>query len=65
MRAISPGKIRKPCAAYPKSIEILEVRSFHINPAGYIGELGASVGIAAFAGLYFVQIRHCTGGMSP
>ena len=47
------------------SMESLEARSFHINPAGYIPELGTSVGTAAFAGLNFVQIRHCKGGRSP
>lgn len=47
------------------SIAILEVRSFHINPAGYIAEPGTSVATAACSGLNFVQIRHCNGGMSP
>jgi hypothetical protein len=47
------------------SIEILELRSFHANPAGYIAELRTSVGIAAFSGLNFVQMRHCKGGTSP
>lgn len=53
------------CTYLLNSIEILEVRSFHINPAGYIVELGISVGTPAFSGLNFVQIRHCKGGMSP
>ena len=46
------------------SIESFDVRSFHINPAGYIVELGISVGTRAFSGLNFVQIRHCKGGTS-
>ena len=36
-----------------------------MNPAGYIAELGISVGILAPSGLYFVQMRHCKGGTSP
>ena len=52
-------------AYLPNSMEILDVRSFHINPAGYIVELGVSDGIRGFSGLNFVQIRHCRGGMSP
>jgi hypothetical protein len=36
-----------------------------MNPAGYIAELGTSVGSTAFAGMNFVQIRHCKGGTSP
>ena len=48
----------------PKTIEIFELNSFHINPAGYIVEMGTSFGISALAGLNFVQIRHCKGDMS-
>jgi hypothetical protein len=47
------------------SIESFDVRRFHMNPAGYIVELGISVGTTAFSGLNFVQIRHCKGGTSP
>ncbi len=54
-----------PVPYLPNSIESLEARSFHINPAGYISELGTSVGTTALSRLNFVQIRHCNGGMSP
>lgn len=36
-----------------------------LNPAGYIAELGTSVGISTFSAMNVVHIRHCSGGMSP
>jgi hypothetical protein len=47
------------------NIAILAVASFAKSPNGYIAELGTSLGTLLFAGLNFVQMRNCKGGISP